>query len=225
MPAIITRIGAFIKRVFNQQKGFTSVQLAIAAASSLVVAGGLTTAVVTSSDGVAEEVDNQITETLVNIEGTYMIRSSIYGEASTLGSKGSLGQLLFTVGIVARGGAADFTPPSPSPENNGLAGPDSQNKIVISYTDCNQHIDDLYWTITPLGQDNGDNILEEHEMFQITIGGNITPGVNGGNLVDALETSLTTNTVFTIEMGSSQGPVLAFDRRTPTYLRKVTNFQ
>jgi hypothetical protein len=225
MSAMLSRLGRLIKHFLNQQKGFTSLQLAIATASSLVVAGGVTTTVAVTSNDLAAEADNQITESLKNITGTYMVRSSIYGQAATLGSRGELGQLVFTVGIVAGGGSADFTPPSPSAENSGLAGEESRNTIVISYTDGNQHVNDLYWTVTPLGQDDGDYILEEHEMFQITLGGSATPGENGGNLVDALNTPLTTNTVFSIEMGASQGAVLAFDRQTPSYLRKVTNFQ
>jgi hypothetical protein len=224
VTAVFGRLSQWVKRFLNQQKGFTSLQLAIGTVTSLVLAGGLTTTVVMSSNGVGQEVDNQITESLMNITGTYMIRSSIYGQAATLGSKGELGQLVFTVGIVARGGYADFTPPSPSADNTGLAGGESQNTIVISYTDENQHVTNLYWTVTPVGQSDGDYMLEEHELFQITLGSN-TPGENGGNLLDALDTPLTTNTLFTIEMGSGQGATLAFDRRTPTYLKKITNFQ
>ncbi|MBN1189967.1 MAG: hypothetical protein JXA46_09455 [Dehalococcoidales bacterium] len=225
MPAIIGCISRCTKRFLSQQKGFTSLQLAIAAASSLVLAGGVTATAAFTGDDLAMEVDKQITESLTNIMGTYMIRSSIYGQAAATGSNGELGQLIFTVGIVARGGSADFTPPSPSTGNNGLAGEQSQNAIVISYTDSNQHIDNLYWTVTPIGRDDGDYLLEDNELFQITLGGGAIPGENGGNLVDALNIPLTTNTVFTIEMGSSQGAVLVFDRRTPSYLRKVTNFR
>jgi hypothetical protein len=225
MPAILNRLIAFLGRLFSQQNGFTSLQMAIGAVTALVVAGGVTTTVVVSSEGLSEEVDKQLTETMVNITGTYMIRSSIYGQACAQGPKGTLGQLIFTVGLVAAGGSADFTPPLPSPDNTGLAAPDSQNKIVISYTDYNQHVEDLYWTVTPIGQDDGDYILEEHELFQITVGGSATAGENGGNLVNALETSLSTSTNFSIEMGSSQGPVLAFDRNTPSYFRKLINFR
>jgi hypothetical protein len=224
MPAIFRRLSRFLRRFLIQQGGFTSLQLAIGAVSSLAVAGTVTATVVTTGDGLTEEVDNQITESLKNITGTYMVRSSIYGQAVEEGPNGKLGQLVFTVGIVAGGGKADFTPPSPSADNTGRAAPGSLNTIVISYTDGNQHVDDVYWTVTPLGQDNGDYILDEHELFQITLGGSLTPGQKGGNLVDALDSPLTSNTVFTIEMGSSQGAVLAFDRRAPSYFKKVTNF-
>jgi hypothetical protein len=225
MPGILDKIIKLLGRVFSRQKGFTTLQMAIGTVSALVVAGGVTTTVAMSSDGLTEEIDKQITETLNNISGTYMIRSSIYGQSTAEGSRGIIGQLVFTVGLVTTGGSVDFTPPEPSAENTGLAAAGSLNTIVICYTDDNQHVDDLYWTVTPIGQNDGDYILEEHEQFQITLGGGVTPGENGGNLVNALTIPLSTNTGFNIEMGASQGPVLAFERSTPSYLKKVTNFR
>jgi hypothetical protein len=225
MPGILDQLIRFLGRFFSQQKGFTSLQMAIGTVSALVVAGGVTTTVAVSSDGLTEEIDKQITETMNNISGTYMIRSSIYGQATAEGSRGIIGQLVFTVGVVTTGGSVDFTPPLPSADHTGLAAAGSLNTIVISYTDDNQHVDDLYWTVDPIGQNDGDYILEEHEQFQITLGGSATPGENGGNLVNALATPLSANTRFSIEMGASQGPVLAFDRSTPSYLKKVTNFR
>jgi hypothetical protein len=225
MPGILEKLIKGLGRVFSQQKGFTTLQMAIGTATALVVAGGLTTTAVVSSDDLASEVDNQITQAMKNITATYMIRSSIYGQATAEGPRGALGQLIFTVGLVTAGGSADFTPPLPSPDNTGLAAAGSQNTIVISYTDDNQHIDNLYWTVTPIGQNDGDYILEEHEQFQITLGGSINPSENGGNLVNALSTPLTTNNTFSIEMGSAQGAVLAFDRTTPSYFKKLINFR
>jgi hypothetical protein len=225
MPGILSGLISFLGRVFSQQQGFTSLQLAIGTVSTLVVAGGLTATAAVSGEDMSQEVDKQITEALNNISGTYMVRSSIYGQAVAEGPRGTIGQLIFTVGLVGTGGSVDFTPPSPSADNTGIAAAGSLNTIIVSYTDTNQHIDDLYWTVTPLGQNDGDYILEEHELFQITLGGSQTPGENGGNLVNALTTPLGTNTTFSLEMGSSQGPVLSFDRTTPSYLKKVTNFR
>ena len=48
------------------------------------------------------------------------------------------------------------------------------NKVVINYIDKNQKVNNLYWTVTKLGNDNGNNLLEQNEKFQITIGGTAT---------------------------------------------------
>ena len=70
------------------------------------------------------------------------------------------------------GEAIDFTPPTANTANDGkaLTGTGATNKVVINYIDQNQKINNLYWTITTLGKDNGNNLLETNEKFQITIG-------------------------------------------------------
>ena len=42
--------------------------------------------------------------------------------------------------------------------------------VVLSYYDEFNKVDDLYWTVQKCGSSDGDNLLDENEMFQITIG-------------------------------------------------------
>jgi archaellin len=127
--------------------------------------------------------------------------------------------------LASGGGSIDFTPPIPSPDNSGIADPASQNIILISYTDAYQHVDNLYWTLKQSGKSNGNNLLEEDEIFQITVGGSSTPGQNGGNLVNALIKPLSTDTDFEITVQAPQGATLGIDRRTPPYFTNITNFR
>jgi hypothetical protein len=223
-PEIIRRIGRFWAGLIRQQRGFTTLQLAIGTVTALAVAGGVTATVTAGGTDLANELETQIHTTVANITGTYMVRSSIYGQAAEEGPRGKLAQLVFTVSLVTGGGAVDFTPPQASAENNGLAAEGSGNKIVVSYTDDRQHVVDLYWTVEAIGQDDGNYLLEDGEQFQITIG-STAAGKDGGNLVDALADPLTTSTHFSIEMGGAEGATLAFDRTTPSYLKKLTNFR
>ena len=154
-----------------------------------------------------------------------MVKSPIYAKAATIGPQGTICQLSFNVALVCSDGFIDFTPPTASPENNGLAGPDSTNLIVISYTDANQHVDNLYWTVAKLGKDNGNDLLEGSEMYQITVGGNPVAGIDGGNLVDALNSDLSTNTEFVIDMGAPQSAILHLEGKTTASLKKMNVFQ
>ncbi len=63
----------------------------------------------------------------------------------------------------------DFTAPS-ADNGTGIAAAGSTNKVVINYIDQNQTVNNLYWTATPLGTNNGDDLLDAGEKFQITIG-------------------------------------------------------
>ncbi len=67
------------------------------------------------------------------------------------------------------GEPVDFTHPNGSSSNTGLVASGSNNTVVISYTDEDQRVEDLYWTKTELSGD-GDEMLEAGEKFQITIG-------------------------------------------------------
>ena len=110
-------------------------------------------------------------------------------------------------------------------DNNGpaLTGTSSTNKVVINYIDKNQTVNNLYWTVTKLGNDNGNNLLEQNEKFQITIG-NTDNGTGGGNLIDALAPNyLGINTTFTLEVVTPAGAVLTIERTTPAYIDTIMN--
>jgi hypothetical protein len=224
MNGVIGNLKNLIRNLINQEKGFTAIQTAVGVVSSVAVAGSLGTVVVNSATSASDQVEQAVYQTIENIEGTYDLRGSVIGVASKTGAAGNLGQITFSVALVSSGGKMDFTPPSASPENNGLAGPDSANIITISYTDENQYVDNLYWTVQKLGRDNGDYILEGGEMYQITIGGSKIAGQNGGNLVDALNPDLTTNTRFSLDIKSPQSPILVLERTTPSYFRNIIKF-
>jgi hypothetical protein len=224
MNAILGNFIQFLRGLVNQEKGFTAIQTAIGVVSSVAVAGTLGTAVVNSASDASEQTQQAVEQAITNIQGTYDLRGSVIGIASKTGSEGSLGQLTFSIALVSSDGAMDFTPPSPSPDNTGLAGPESKNIIVISYTDENQYVDNLYWTVSKLGSDNGDYILEGKEMYQITIGGSRVAGEKGGNLVDALNPDLSTYDKFSIDIKSPQSPILMLERTTPAYIHNIVKF-
>lgn len=200
--------------------GFTAMQTAVGLTASVVAGGSIATAVATTGTESAGQIDQAITSTIENLYGTFMIKSDVTGQASTTGARGATGQIVFNVGLVLDDGRMDFTPPAADPNNNGLAGPDSSNSIIISYRDANQRVDNLYWTVRPLGRNNGDYVLEGGELFQIMIG-NSTPGEKGGNLVNALNPVLSTNTRFVLEIMHAKSPGFTFEYTTPGSLSKI----
>ncbi len=124
---------------------------------------------------------------------------------------------------VLRGEPIDFTTPTASSDNGGLAASGSTNKVVISYIDADQQKENLYWSITKLGSDDGDNILEQGEKFQITVGDATAGGSGPGNIIDALTTDLNINKTFTLVLKTPAGAVLNIERTTPAYIDTVIN--
>ncbi len=213
-----------LRKLASGQKGLSGVETAIILVSTVAVAGTLATTVLASGVSSAEDADTAVEEGLRTIMGTFIQKGAVIGKAATTGPRGAIGQLTFSVTVATSGGSVDFTPPAANSNNNGLADPAGNNTIVISYIDRYQQVDNLYWTVTPLGKSDGDYLLEDREQFQIEIGGSPVPGEDGGNLVDALDTDLSTDTPFTIQITSADGATLFIERRTPVSFDKIINF-
>ncbi len=111
-----------------------------------------------------------------------------------------------------------------SSANTGLAASGSSNVVVLNYIDEDQTVNDLYWTVTKLGNADADDLLESNERFEITIGSG-TAASAGGNLIDALTTDLTVKKTFNIEVLTPVGAVLVIERTTPAYIDTIMNLR
>jgi flagellin FlaB len=159
---------------------------------------------------------------LNEVQSTLELRGDVIATANSTGSNGTVKQISFIVDNVLGGKPIDFTPPT-AVGNTGIAAAGSNNKVVINYTDQNQTVKNLYWTLTKLGSTDAGNMLKQNERFEITIGDVSSTAGNGGNLVNALITRLGVNKTFTLELLSPAGAVLAIERTTPAYIDPVIN--
>ena len=157
-------------------------------------------------------------------QSTLELRGAVIATAESTGATGTIKQVTFTVGNVLGGEPIDFTAPTAATDNGGSAASSSNNVVVISYIDEDQRVDDLYWAVTKLGKADDDDLLETNEKFQVTIG-NSTTAQGGGNLIDALDTDLTVNKEFTIELKPPIGAVLNIERTTPPYIDTIMNMR
>lgn len=217
---MLKRLLRVLRKLHTAQSGIATIPMVVVGASGLLAAVTLTSGLVSSGSDASQELQKQAEEAIQNIQSTFVLKSALIGKAESTGPHGTIGQLELCVSLALGGGSADFTPPKPSAENNGLAAPSGDNAIIIGYTDRYQHIDNLYWMLKKLGSDNGNNLLETGEMFLVTIGSE-KPSRNGGNLVDALDTPLSTNTEFTIEIKNARGINLSIQRRTPASFDRI----
>lgn len=224
MNGWLAKIKGFLKALARGERGLSTIPTIVGAISTLAVAGTLAGTVIDQGTATTDDVDKVIQEAVHEVQSAYQIKGSLVGIAAVAGPDAVISQLTFTIALVTTGGSVDFTPPAASAENNGLADPNSLNPIVLSYIDEFQSVENLYWTLQKYGKDDGDNVMEAGELFQITIGGDPAPGKNGGNLADALSKDLSVDTTFGIMIKDPQGIGMGIERRTPSYISRIVNF-
>ena len=205
-----------VKWISRDEKGITGLETAIILIAFVVVAAVFAYTALSAGLFATQKSQEAVYSGLEEARSSLELRGSVTATANTTGSSGNIKQITFIVSNALRGEAIDFTAPS-ADSATGLAAAASSNKVVISYIDQDQQLDDLYWTVTKLGADDGDDLLESREKFQITIG-SATAGAGAGNLIDALTTDLGPNKRFTIELKPAVGAVLVIERTTPPYI-------
>jgi archaeal flagellin FlaB len=213
------------QKLLREQKGITGLETAIILIAFVIVAAIFAYAVLSAGLFSSQKSQEAVYKGLEEAQSTCKILGGIVSKSENTGTNGYLSQLSFTISNALGGQALDFTPPDPDPGNQGICASGSKNKVCISFIDPYQKVDDLFWTLTKIGNCNGDYLLDSNEQFQITVGSNVT-NQNGGNLVDALFVQpLGTNTRFTLVVTTPVGATNTIERTTPAFIDKVMNLK
>jgi flagellin FlaB len=200
------------KKFIKHEKGITGLETAIILIAFVVVAAVFAYTVLSAGLFSTQKGQEAVYSGLKEAQSTLELKGSVIATANTTGVDGNIGQISFVVCNVLGGEPVDFT--EPVSDNVGLASSDSKNKVVINYIDKDQNVKNLYWTVTKLGNDNGNNLLETNEKFQ----------VNVSDLSSALTTAdLTVNKTFDLEVVTPAGAVLTIERTVPAYIDQIMN--
>jgi flagellin FlaB len=213
-------------KYFKHEKGITGLETAIILIAFVVVAAVFAYTALSAGLFSTQKAQEAVYSGLKEAQSTLELRGSVIATANGTGDTARVKQITFTVANVLGGEAIDFTEPTADSDNTGLASDTGTktNKVVINYIDLNQTKNDLYWTATPLGTDDGDDLLETNEKFQITIGADT--GQTGGDLINALAGNLLNiNTTFTLEIVTPAGAVLQIERTIPAYIDTKMNLR
>ena len=92
----------------------------------------------------------------------------------------------------------------------------SEHKTVIGYDDENQQMADVAYSVTYLGDNDGDTLLEIGEKAQVTVEVGTAITTNTG-------TDLAKNTTFTLQVSPPKGAVMILQRTTPARIDPVMN--
>jgi flagellin FlaB len=119
----------------------------------------------------------------------------------------NLSKIIFTVKNAIAGSPIDLTP------CNGTSS--AANKCIISLTTASQYFSNIKWTRQAIGTDNGNNLLDPGEQFEIT--------VNLADLGDniSLSDNLTANDKFTLQVKPAIGASMTIQRTLPAAIGPI----
>jgi archaeal flagellin FlaB len=203
-----------IKRISGEQKGITGLETAIILIAFVVVAAVFAYTVLSAGLFSTQKSQEAVYSGLERTQSTMELKSSVIAKANTAHIT-TIGQLIFTLAIATGGESIDFTVPS---GNSGGMATGVANYVTISIGDKSQRVDNVYWTKTAVGLDNGNNLLEPNEQFEITIG-----GADTADLESALNPDLMANSTFLVEIKTAKGAVLSFERTLPGFINTIND--
>ncbi len=190
--------------IFNKdERAFTGLESAIVLTAFVVVAAVFSYVVLgagfTTSDTAKATIDEGIKQTTSSVE---LAGDVIAYEGETTDT---VDEIVVTLQLAAGQSEVDIG-------NNSVDG-----MLVVSYWDSETYEAELDWEKVFIGDDDTDDVLEQHEKVQLTI---TTP--TGSMLMDA---NTSVNTKFRLEVKPKVGAILPLSRITPAEIDVVMNLR
>jgi len=193
-----------VRRLLGNQQGITGIETAIILIAFVIVASVFAYVVLSAGLFSTQKAKEAINAGLEEARSTIEVKGNMYGTMVN----SVLTSVSFTLATTTGGDMIDFTPPS--------AG-NITNKVVISYTDAYQMFPSLNWTLNKLNTNSTDNILDNNELFLITV--DLTP--ISANVSD--DKNPRPYHKFSLEVKPPVGAVLVLERTIPARVDEIVN--
>jgi flagellin FlaB len=230
----------------HRQRGITGIETAIILIAFVVVAAVFAFTVLSTGIFSAERSKETVYAGLREARSSLSPRGSLVAFAGKVGSTQTVYKVSFVVSqAISTRDPIDLTPPYTSDDSG--TDPDVSSgaayRLTVSYADKNQFLSDVPWTVTFVGNSDGDDMLDAGEKAEITawlldrntataIGSNDSiaymdgpGGGGGGGGLTASSTVLTTDMDFTIEVKPPGGAVLALERTLPATFKTAMDLR
>ncbi|MDP6668081.1 MAG: hypothetical protein QF357_11920 [Dehalococcoidia bacterium] len=238
-----TRGNEMILRGTRSQHGITGLETAIVLIAFVVVASvfafTILSAGVFSSEANKQTIHAGLKETRTRLRQ----HGSAFAFSGYVGSTQAVHKLVFIVSNSLAGEPVDLT--APYTADDSATDPDivpgASTATIVAYADENQRMSDLPWTVSFIGNNNSDALLEEGEKAEITVwlmdrltgtaidsansiaymDGTVNGGGTGG--LTNTDTLVVKSTRFVLELTPQLGAPLTIQRAIPPGLRSVMN--
>ncbi len=233
-----------LKGVKGSERGITGLETAIILIAFVVVASVFAFTVLSTGIFSSERSKETVYAGLQETRSTLEPRGSVIAYQGKVSSTATIYKFTFLVSNALAGEPVNLT--APYTADGSTTDPDidanAQSKMVVSFADDNQFLNDLPWTKTFVGYDNSDNMLDAGEKAEITVWlldrNNATaigstdsigymdgasPGGDGG--MTASSTVLAVNSEFSIEIKPENGAVLNIERTLPAVFQTINDLK
>lgn len=187
-----------IRTLRMNERGITGLETAIILIAFVVVASVFAYSVLSAGIFATQKGQEAIYSGLAAARATLELKGDVYAYGNT--PTGNVTAVTVTLTNTMGGEAIDLTP---NPTGN------ETHVTLISYTDRNQHVSDLPWTVSWIGRHSDDNLLDKDEQAVIRI--NLS-GLNPGPA---------TYSEFTIQIKPKVGAPLILNRTFPAKVDAV----
>jgi len=188
-----------VRKLVKEDTGITALETAIILIAFIVVAAVFAFTILSAGTFSTQRAKEAALSGLSEVRGSLEVKGSVVAvKDSTVTNTEVISYVVFTLANVSGGEAVDLTT-------------GSNKKVIIDYRDENQRVTDLSWTKAWRGYNDGDDLLEEGELAEITVP------------LTSLNPRLGTNTEFVIEVKPPTGAVLDIRRTTPAKIDTVVD--
>jgi len=197
----MTKIMKAMQSLHREEKGMTGLETAIILIAFVTVAAVFGYAVLSAGLFSAERGKETVYAGLKEAKSNMELSGSVVAKSD---DSINVRSILFTVKNAIAGNPIDLT------ENDGSG----KNKCVISLTTKSDYLNNVKWSKEAIGDDNGNNLLETGEQFEITV--DLTDlGTSG------LSENLTVNQVFSLQVKPNLGSTITIQRQLPPAIEPV----
>jgi flagellin FlaB len=189
------------KNLRRDERGITGLETAIILIAFVVVASVFAYTVLSAGIFSSQKGQEAVYQGIAETRATMEIKGDVFAYGNTTSEK--VTAVSFTLTNALQGQAIDLSP------NNATG---AKHVTIISYTDNNQYVDDMPWTVAWIGRNtntNGSNLLEQENQAVITVD------------LSQLTTSPTIYSTFTIEVKPVTGAALVINRTLPARIDPV----
>ncbi|MCX6007445.1 MAG: flagellin [Chloroflexi bacterium] len=194
-----------ISSMGKDENGMAGLEIAIILIAFVTVAAVFSYAVLSAgifaADREKETLHSALSGAKSNLELSGSVIAADHPETS------SVNEILFSVKNAVAGNPIDMTPCD--------GAKNATNKCVISLTTHNNYISNVKWTWEAIGSNDGDNLLEIGEQFEVTI------DLNDLGYGQMLSENMTSNDYFNIQVKPSIGSTITVQRTLPPAIESL----
>jgi flagellin FlaB len=190
------------KKLHRNERGQTALETAIILIAFVVVASVFAFTILAAGSESTERGEEAIYSGLEGVQSSMAVKGAVIAQEGTIA--GEVGNVVFTMSLVSGGDPINMIEAA-----DDLSG---DNAVVIGYRDDSQFVNEVGWTVAWIGDNDGDNLLEDGELVEVTV--NLE---TSGQLTNGLGP----NTEFTIEIKPPSGSIINLSRTTPASVETV----